>query len=591
MLRNLFNKSASKSAIVKAINDTQAVIEFELDGTIVKANSIFLDLMGYRLDEVRGRHHRIFLASNEHNSREYQDFWERLRQGKHQTAEFKRITKNNEEVWIQASYIPILGAGDKPVRVVKFATDVTELKLQNANNQGQIRAINRAQAVIEFTPDGHVLTANDNFLNLMGYSLNEILGQHHRMFVLPEHAKSVDYKQFWERLREGKFEADEYTRLGKGDKEVCIQATYNPIFSPDGNLLKIVKFATDITEQVRRREEFKLLSLVSNETDNSIIITDAQGLIIYVNKGFTEVSGYVLEEVSGRKPGQVLQGKNTDPETVENIRKNLGNCKPFYDEILNYDRNGKPYWISLAINPVFDNEHRLKNFISIQANITETKEQSLNYAKRFDAISVNNAVAEWSLDGSLKKVNTYLLEKLGYKSDHALLSGGASLREMVTDGIFNQLARGEQCIGEYSMTDAHGAQKWFNWTFCPITDSEGEVRQVVAYGVDISSKIEASRVTNEEMTQVIGSTEKIGEIISVINSISAQTNLLALNAAIEAARAGDSGRGFAVVADEVRGLASRSAASAQQIHDLVDETKLRVRGLHESLQRLSQPEP
>jgi methyl-accepting chemotaxis protein len=189
----------------------------------------------------------MFLESAYRASAEYKQFWRDLNDGKFQAAEYKRIGKGGKEVWIQASYNPILDLDGKPFKVVKFATDVTATKLQNADYQGQIAAIGKAQAVIEFNLDGSIITANENFLKTLGYRLEEIKGQHHSLFVEPAYRASAEYKQFWHDLNDGKYQAGEYKRIGKGGKEVWIQGSYNPIFDLNGKTFKVVKFATDIS--------------------------------------------------------------------------------------------------------------------------------------------------------------------------------------------------------------------------------------------------------------------------------------------------------------------------------------------------------
>ncbi|MGI9427269.1 MAG: methyl-accepting chemotaxis protein [Bythopirellula sp.] len=233
-----------------AINKSEAMIEFEMDGTIISANENFLSAMGYTLDEVQGRHHSMFVSPEERASAEYQDFWARLNRGEYTTGEYQRVGKHGKDVWIQGSYNPILDENGKPLKVVKFATDITNQKLQNADFEAQIDAIGKAQAVIEFNMDGTIITANDIFLQAMGYQLEEIRGQHHEMFVEPEFRDSVEYRHFWEKLNRGEHTQAEYKRLGKGGKEVWIQGSYNPILDLKGHPYKVVKYATDVTRRV-----------------------------------------------------------------------------------------------------------------------------------------------------------------------------------------------------------------------------------------------------------------------------------------------------------------------------------------------------
>jgi methyl-accepting chemotaxis protein len=240
---------------IAAIRKTQAVIEFEMDGIILTANDNFLKPMGYTLEEVQGKHHSIFVDDAYRQSAEYRDFWAKLNRGEYHSGEFKRFGKGGKEVWIQASYNPILDSSGKPFKVVKFAIDVTQQKLLNADYAGQISAIHKSQAVIEFQMDGIILIANDNFLGPMGYMLSEVKGKHHSMFVEESYRASAEYREFWEKLNRGEYSAGEFKRIGKGGKEVWIQASYNPILDLNGKPFKVVKYATDVTEQVRTRQE------------------------------------------------------------------------------------------------------------------------------------------------------------------------------------------------------------------------------------------------------------------------------------------------------------------------------------------------
>ena len=256
---------AALKGTVDALNRSQAVIEFTPDGTIVTANENFLGAVGYTLDEIKGKHHSMFVEPSYGNSAEYKKFWEDLGNGEFQADEYKRIGKGGKEIWIQATYNPIFDAAGNVSKVIKFATDVTAQKLINADFEGQIAAIHKSQAVIEFKMDGTIITANDLFCGVMGYSLDEIQGKHHSMFAEPEFASSPEYKEFWEALNRGEFQAAEYKRIGKGGKEVWIQASYNPILDLNGEPAKVVKFATDITEEVKKRDKDAIIQSIDTD--------------------------------------------------------------------------------------------------------------------------------------------------------------------------------------------------------------------------------------------------------------------------------------------------------------------------------------
>jgi methyl-accepting chemotaxis protein len=243
-------KAADTSGQIAAIGKSQAVIEFNMDGTIVTANENFLATLGYSLAEIQGKHHSMFVEQAERDSAAYREFWARLNRGENQSAEYKRIGKGGKEVWILASYNPVLDEKGKPFRVVKFATDVTSQKLSTADLAGQISAIGKSQAVIEFNMDGTIIGANQNFLKTVGYALDEIRGRHHSMFVDPSEREGAAYRDFWAALNRGEYQAAEYKRIGKGGKEVWIQASYNPILDLNGKPFKVVKYATDTTAQV-----------------------------------------------------------------------------------------------------------------------------------------------------------------------------------------------------------------------------------------------------------------------------------------------------------------------------------------------------
>ncbi|WP_156527819.1 methyl-accepting chemotaxis protein [Bradyrhizobium stylosanthis] len=243
-------RSMTDASKIAASSRAQAVIEFKLDGTVVAANENFCRALGYSLAEIEGRHHSLFVEQAERDSAAYREFWARLNRGEYQAGEFKRLGKGGREVWILASYNPLLDENGKPFGVVKYATDVTAEKLKNANLSGQISAIDKAQAVIEFNMDGTIITANPNFLATLGYSLAEIQGKHHSMFVEPGERDGAAYREFWAALGRGQYQAAEYKRIGKGGREVYIQASYNPILDLNGKPFKVVKYATDTTRQV-----------------------------------------------------------------------------------------------------------------------------------------------------------------------------------------------------------------------------------------------------------------------------------------------------------------------------------------------------
>lgn len=237
--------------VVAALDRSLALIQFTPSGVILSANQHFCSALGYSEAEIRGKHHRIFVMPDEARSPEYSEFWARLARGEYEVREYKRIGKGGREVWIQASYNPVTDARGVVVKVIKVATEITEQKQRNADFESKMIAIDRAQAIIEFNTAGEVIHANANFLDVMGYRIEEVRGKHHRMFVSNDEARSQSYRDFWAALNNGDFVAREFKRVGKGGKVVWISASYNPVFDSNRRIVKIVKFATDVTERVR----------------------------------------------------------------------------------------------------------------------------------------------------------------------------------------------------------------------------------------------------------------------------------------------------------------------------------------------------
>lgn len=240
-------------ARLQAVDAYQATVSFSPDGTILRANERFLDTVGYDADELVGQHHRMLVPPALAASREYARFWERLASGEALSGVFERVNADGERIWLRATYAPVLDAGGVVIEVYKVAADVSREKGRALDDAGQLAALDRAQAIISFDVNGTILHANANFLSTMGYALHEIVGRHHRTFVDPMEMSGPEYARFWETLRSGEYVSGEFRRRAKDGREVWLQAAYNPILDESGRVLRVVKFATDITDMVEGR--------------------------------------------------------------------------------------------------------------------------------------------------------------------------------------------------------------------------------------------------------------------------------------------------------------------------------------------------
>ena len=464
--RNLQSKT---QRILNALDRSLAIIEFDPKGKILAANDQFCKLMGYDAVEVVGQHHSMFVDPGSAALPAYKAFWARLGRGEFERQEYLRIGKGGKQVWIQASYNPVLSRSGKVVSIVKLASDTTAARLRNATFEAKLAAISRVQGVIEFAPTGEILHANDTLLTLLGYRLDELVGKHHRMLVDATSAASAEYQDFWRKLNDGQFIAGEFRRLGKGAKDVWIQASYNPIFDLNNKVTSVVKFATDITGRVRA------------------VTRVADGLAELANNN--------------------LECRLAEPfeSAFEQVRS---------------DYNASLERLEMTISQVAASSETIQSGTQAIAASTDDmsrriEEQAAGLEQTAAALDEITATVKHSAEGALEA---------------ALAASGARS------------------------------------------------------GTALSSKVMRQAAT--VMIEVNESSNKITQIIGVMDEIAFQTNLLALNAGVEAARAGDSGRGFAVVAQEVRALAQRSATAAKEIKSLIasssEEVKLGVKLVSET---------
>ena len=386
-----------------AINRAQAVIEFKLDGTIVTANANFLSAMGYSLDEIRGKHHGMFVDPAERESSAYREFWARLNRGEYQAAQYKRFAKGGRAVWIQASYNPVMDKSGKPVGVIKFATDITADKIRSMEDAGKICAIGRAQAVIEFNMDGTIVTANENFLKAMGYALDEIKGKHHSMFVTPEDRASAAYAEFWARLNRGQFEAAEYKRIGKGGREIWILATYNPILDEAGKPFKVVKFATDVTAQkIKAADNDGQIAAIWKS--QAVIEFNMDGTIRTANDNFQKALGYTLAEIKGQHHSMFVEANERNSAAYRQFWDTLNRGEYQAAEYKRIAKGGREIWIQASYNPILDLNGKPYKVVKYATDITA---QAIGRKKAENARGLIEAVAAGSeeMSASIREIS------------------------------------------------------------------------------------------------------------------------------------------------------------------------------------------
>ena len=380
------HEAARTAALLNALEHVQAVIEFDLDGRVLRANRLFLDLMGYSADEVVGQHHRMFCPPEVTGSESYRALWEGLRAGQVREEVFLRVTKTGQQVWLQASYNPVRDGEGRTVGVVKLATDITAQRVQQADFEGKIAAIHRVQAVIEFDLAGHILDANANFLNTFGYGREEVLGRHHRMFCQPEFAASSEYADLWSRLGRGEYMAGRFRRLSREGREIWLQASYNPILDATGKPYKVVKFAVDITNDMVSAAETKG-KIDAIGLSQAVIEFDMEGNVLVANPNFLRTMGYTLAEIRGQHHSMFCEPGLVQTQAYRDFWADLGEGKFQSARYRRIGKHGAEVWIQATYNPILDVDGRPYKVVKYAVDITAQVQRERAVAQKVDDIT------------------------------------------------------------------------------------------------------------------------------------------------------------------------------------------------------------
>ncbi|MDH4762649.1 methyl-accepting chemotaxis protein [Pseudomonas sp. SORGH_AS199] len=496
-------------ALRQALDRSLAVIEFDLQGTILHANDNFLQTFGYRLDEISGRQHRLFCPPGVAESEDYQDFWAALARGEFHSGVYRRKHKDGTLRWIRATYNPLLDAQGRPQRIIKFATDITETRLQAVEYEGKIEAIHRSQAVIEFDLQGNVLWANDNFLGMTGYALDELRGRHHSLMCPAEYARSAEYALLWNRLGQGVFDTGVYKRIRRDGRPIWIQATYNPILDSDGRPYKVVKFATDVTDAQLQAAEFAG-KMAAIDRAQAVIEFDLHGNILTANENFLSALGYSLDEVRGKHHRIFCEPEHARSPGYRLFWEKLG--RGDFDAGLYKRRasDGRQVWIQATYNPILDAEGKPYKVVKFASDVTETQLRNSDYEGKVAAIDRSQAIAEFSLDGTVLAANRNFLLALGYQTDevvgkhHRIFCPDDYARSAEYRLFWDKLARGEFDAGVYKRRNSRGEEIWIQATYNPIFDADGKPCKVVKFAVDITE----SQIRNSDYAGKVAAVDR-----------------------------------------------------------------------------------
>lgn len=479
---------------IAAINTSQAVIHFAMNGTILHANDKFLTATGYRLDEIVGQHHRLFVDSEDAAGPSYAAFWDSLRDGSHASGEYRRLGKDGRAVWLRATYNPIFDLEGRPFKIVKYAVDVTPEKKQTADFQGQIAAIDKSQCVVTFAPDGTIIEANRNFLDAVGYTMDELEGRHHRMFVDPAYAHSLDYEIFWSDLIAGRHRSGEFRRVGRDKREIWFQAIYSPVLDQDGRPFKIVKYATAVTREKLRQADHQG-QIAAIHKSQSVVSFDIDGTILDANDNFLALTGYRLSQVLGRHHSMFVAPEERDGQAYGDFWRDLATGEYKSGEFKRLGHDGREIWLQASYNPILDMNGRPFKVVKNAVDVTEQKLRQGDYEGQIAAIHKSQAVVSFDLDGTILDANDNFLALMGYDlSDvvgrhhsmflHAESAAGADYAQ-----FWAGLRQGRFTSAKFKRLARDGSEVWIQASYNPIYDLNGKPFKIVKIAADITADV------------------------------------------------------------------------------------------------------
>jgi methyl-accepting chemotaxis protein len=557
------------SAFMQALNRSQAVIEFEMDGTILTANENFLKSSGYSLSEIAGQHHSMFCDPVYAESLEYKTFWKKLNAGEFVSGEFKRFGKNEKEIWLMASYNPIANAKGKPYKVVKFATDISQSK---AELQVRTDIMNMTSIVSEADLKGNIVTVNDKFIQVSKYPKEELIGKGHNTTRHPDMPKEV-FKQMWSTIGHGQIFRGIVKNRAKDGTPYYVDAVIAPILGENGKPKKYLGVRYDITEaEIERQNMRGLFDAIDNAY--AYIEFDTSGNVLTFNKNFTSTMGWTKEEAAGKHHRTFVPQAFANSPEYSQFWTDLKAGKSHNDIFKRITKDGREVWLQAVYAPVKDEMGRVQKVVKIATDVTQDKNIAADNAGKIAAINRSQAVIEFNLDGTVIQANDNFLKTLGYdiaeiKGKHHRMfcepdfAGSAAYRN-----LWEKLNRGELDQGEYKRLGKGGKEIWINASYNPIFDANGKPYKVVKYATDITN-VKNMIHSVEETSRVLSSASQ--ELTATATEMSNTAATTSKESVIAASAAEEVSAGVQTVATNIEEMVasikeiSRSTAESSEM--------------------------
>jgi len=537
--------------LVAAIARSQIIIEYSPEGTVLTANDNFLKFTGFELSEIKGKPHTYFCKEEEVESPEYKKLWESLRRGEHASGQFRRMAKNNKEVWINASYCPVTNADGVVYKILTIATDYSEIK---AELQVRTDIMNMTSIVSESDLRGDIISINEKYTEISKFTEEELLGQPHNITRHPDMPKEV-FKEMWGTIGRGKMFRGIIKNKAKDGSPYYVDAVVAPIMGDNGKPKKYLGVRYDITEAEIERQNMKgVVSAIDSAF--AYIEFDTTGNVVSANSNFLRTMEYSKEDLKGKHHREFCDSEFTNSPAFGEFWKDLASGKSFSGIFKRITKSGKVVWLQSVYAPVFDETGRVTKVIKIATDVSD--QQNMIFSIQETASALSSASTELTATAS----------------EMSSTADKTSKESKVASGAAEEVSIGVQTVA---------------------TNIEEMVASIKEIGRSTNESSQMAKMTllkaqesNMTVTKLGLSSQEVGDVIKVISSIAQQTNLLALNATIEAARAGEAGKGFAVVANEVKELAKQTAKATDDITNKIGAIQSDTKSAIEAIGGISQ---